>query len=120
MAIGWRKLGSTPRPSALGSMPAPIAMVVMMIGRARLWQASSKASRRLSPFVRRATMAYSTSRIEFLVTMPISINKPITDGIEKLLCVTSSANSAPPSDSGSAHRIVAGCRKSWNSRTSTA
>jgi hypothetical protein len=44
MAIGARKLGSTPRPSAMGIMPAPIAMVVMTIGRARLRQASSTAS----------------------------------------------------------------------------
>ncbi len=65
-------------------------------------------------------MAYSTSRIEFLVTMPISISRPISAGMEKLIRVISSESSAPPSDSGSAHRMVAGCRKSWNSSTSTA
>ena len=34
--IGARNEGSTPSPSAIGSMPAPMAMVVMTIGRARL------------------------------------------------------------------------------------
>ncbi len=30
-------------------------------------------------------MAYSTSRMEFLVAMPISMTRPISDGIEKAL-----------------------------------
>ncbi|CAH0446157.1 hypothetical protein LMG10661_02267 [Ralstonia syzygii subsp. syzygii] len=101
-------------------MPAPMAMVVIRIGRARLWQASINASSRHMPCSRRAMMAYSTSRIEFLVTMPISISRPISAGMEKLMRVISSENSAPPSDSGSAHKMVASCKKSWNSSTSTA
>jgi hypothetical protein len=36
MAIGCRKLASAPSPSAMGSMPAIMATVVIMIGRARL------------------------------------------------------------------------------------
>jgi hypothetical protein len=36
------RVGAEPR--AIGSMPAPIAMVVMTIGRARLRQASSRRS----------------------------------------------------------------------------
>jgi len=44
MAIGERKAGSAPRPIAIGSMPAPIAIVVITIGRLRLWQASTSAS----------------------------------------------------------------------------
>ena len=48
IAIGERKLGSAvSKPNAIGSIPAPMAIVVMMIGRARLWQASSSASKRL-------------------------------------------------------------------------
>ena len=35
-AMGERKLGSElPQPAAMGNMPAPMAMVVMTIGRAR-------------------------------------------------------------------------------------
>ncbi len=120
IAIGCRKLPSPPvRLKATGSMPHPMAIVVMMMGRARLWQASTRASNRVMP-PRRAMMAYSTSRIEFFVTTPMSMSNPITAGMEKLVPVTMSGRRAPPSDSGSAIRMVRGCRKSWKSRTSTA
>ena len=65
-------------------------------------------------------IAYSTSRIEFLVTMPINMIKPISEGIDSALCAISNAPNAPPIDNGSAARIVNGCRKSRNSNTSTA
>ena len=49
-AIGWLKVGSPlPQPSMSGVMPAPIATLVMMMGRARLWQASMMASWRGRP-----------------------------------------------------------------------
>jgi len=48
-AMGARKLASAARPRAIGSMPAPMAMVVMITGRARLWQASIRASWRDMP-----------------------------------------------------------------------
>jgi len=54
IAIGARKLGSVPRPIATGIMPAPIATVVITIGRARLRQASTIASQRDRPWSRRA------------------------------------------------------------------
>ena len=74
------------------------------------------AAFRSSPCLR-AVMAYSTKRIEFLVTTPISINKPISEGIEKLIPVANSATKAPPIESGKAPRIVIGCKKSWNNST---
>ncbi len=120
MAIGWRKLASPPlRLSATGSMPHAIAIVVMTIGRARLWHASTSASKRWRP-ARRDMIAYSTSRMEFFVTTPISIRRPMTTGMEKLVPVNTSGIRAPPSDNGSAARIVKGWRKSWKSRTRTA
>ena len=91
----------------------------MMIGRARLWQASISASQRDMPCSRRAMIAYSTSRIEFLVAMPISMISPMSEGIEKLFCAISRPTNAPPSDSGRAARMVNGCKKSLNSSTST-
>jgi hypothetical protein len=39
VAIGMRKLGSAPKPIAIGSIPAPMAMVVITMGRARLLHA---------------------------------------------------------------------------------
>ena len=120
MAMGARKLMSAlPRPSAIGIMPAPMASVVMMMGRALLWQASSSASSRAMPSSRRAVIAYSTSRMEFLVAMPMSITRPMSEGMEKLWCASISATKAPPSDSGSATRMVKGCSRSLNSITST-
>ena len=47
----------------------------------------------------RATMAYSTSRMEFLVAMPISMISPIIEGMDSALWVTNSARNAPGTDS---------------------
>ncbi len=51
--------------------------------------------------------------------MPISMIRPIIDGIDSAVCVTKSARNAPGTDSTSAPRIVTGCTKLWNSSTST-
>ncbi len=72
IAIGPRKSLSPPQPTATGNMPATMATVVMTMGRARLCPASRMASRRVFP-ARISSMAKSTSSIEFLATMPISI-----------------------------------------------
>ncbi len=52
--------------------------------------------------------------------MPISISRPISAGSDRLKPNNASRPNAPPTDSGSAARIVTGCVKSWNSSTSTA
>ena len=64
-------------------------------------------------------IAYSTSRIEFLVAMPISMIRPIIDGIDSAVWVRNRARNAPGIDSTSAARIVTGWTKSLNSSTST-
>jgi hypothetical protein len=67
--IGERKLGSAaPQPTAIDTMPVPVASVVMMMWRARFWQASISTSKRpmsvtagwpsLPSCPRRATMEY--------------------------------------------------------------
>ncbi len=90
----------------------------MMIGRARLWAASSRASRRvMPPFM--AMIAYSTSRIEFLAAMPSSIRMPIRVDIEKLLLTSTSSPNAPPIARGRAAMMVTGWAKLRNSSTST-
>ena len=70
---GLAKAGVCAETRAIGSMPAVIAAIVMTTGRARARQASMTASRRDSPRSRKPTIAYSTSRIEFFETMPISM-----------------------------------------------
>ena len=64
-------------------------------------------------------MAKSTSMIAFLVTMPISIRKPITTGRLIAFWVITRPRMAPPIESGSDNRIVKGCRKLAKSRMST-
>ena len=54
-----------------------------------------------------------------MVTIPISMIRPIMVGIDSALFVNSRATNAPPIDSGSAAKIVSGCMKSANSSTST-
>ena len=64
-------------------------------------------------------MAHSTSRMEFLVAIPISMIRTIIEGIEIAVWVMNRARNAPGIDSTSAARIVTGCTKSLNSSTST-
>ena len=108
MPIGARNSALAPMPSATGSIPAVMATVVMMIGRARLRAAMTKASWRLRPRLSREMIAYSTSRIEFFAAMPINMMRPINDVIDSELPVIASAPKAPPSERGRAVRIVNG------------
>ena len=65
-------------------------------------------------------IAYSTSRIEFLVAIPISMIRPIIDGIDSAVRVDEQREErAAGSTARSATRIVTGCTKSLNSSTST-
>ena len=80
IAIGERNSPPAPSASALGAMPATIATVVIMIGRARFCPASTMAVVRSMPACM-DSIAKSTSMIAFLVTMPISIRMPMTTGM---------------------------------------
>jgi hypothetical protein len=119
VAIGERKSLSPPQPAATGSMPAIMATVVITMGRARLCPASRIAVSRGLP-ARISSMAKSTSRIEFLATMPISISNPITTEMENGLFAITSASAAPNRERGNAHRMVIGWNTRANSNTSTA
>ncbi len=88
------------------------------MGRARSLQASSNASRWLCPS-RSRSIAYSTSRIEFLAANPISIRKPISDGMPSMEPPNSSARNAPPTAVGSAIMMITGLKKLRNSNTIT-
>ena len=118
MAIGARKDPPSPTPSALGSMPADMAIEVMTIGRARFWPASIIASTRSRP-VRISSTAKSTSRMAFLVTMPISIRMPISTGIDSALLVRIRPAATPPMASGKENRMVKGWITSLNKRMRT-
>ena len=51
-AIDAREPAPAPRPNAIGSIPATIAIVVMRIGRSRTWLAAMIASCRSMPCAR--------------------------------------------------------------------
>ena len=51
------------------------------------------------------------SRIEFLVAMPISMMRPIIDGMESAVWLMKSARKAPGTESTSAARMVSGWTK---------
>ena len=76
--IGARKPPPSPSASALGSMPAIIASVVIMIGRSRTWPASTSARNRSVPS-RRRSFALSMRRIAFFTTRPKRRITPIID-----------------------------------------
>ena len=77
--IGARLDESPDSDSAVGTMPATIATVVMTIGCARLNPASMIAARGVTPcFI--SSSAKSMSRIEFLATIPSSISRPMNTG----------------------------------------
>src|SRR6185503_12706411 len=75
--IGARQLLSPLIEIAVGSIPATIATVVITIGWARLCPASQIAAFLAMPWFIIST-AKSTSRIEFLATIPNSIKIPIS------------------------------------------
>jgi len=82
--IGARKLGSPAQPSAIGAMPAVIAIVVITMGRARFEHESINESKRDMPWSRCAMIAYSTIKMEFFDTMPMSISRPIKELMARL------------------------------------
>ena len=114
VAIGERNSPPSPMPKADGNMPAPMASVVMIMGLARLWPASTIASTRSMPCFTRST-AKSTSMMPFLATMPISINMPMTTGIESAWFVNNNAPTTPPIESGKANTMANGWKKLPNS-----
>ncbi len=100
------------------TIPADMAIEVITMGRARLCPASISASVRDMP-ARTISMAKSTSRIEFLVTRPISMSSPMNANSESGWFAMMRPRNAPPSESGNAVMIVIGWKKSRNSNTST-
>ena len=119
MPIGWRQLPSPVSDRDTGIMPATIATVVITIGWARLCPASMIASSLGTPWFIMST-AKSTSKIEFLATMPNSMSTPISTGNETAVPVSASAIPAPSGANSSEPMLTSGERKRRYSSTSTA
>ena len=78
-ARGARVSAPAPLPSRMGSMAKTRAPVVIRMGRSRKRPASAKASLRPYPCSRRSSLVKSTSRMAFLVTIPVSRMIPNRD-----------------------------------------
>src|SRR2546421_6362635 len=74
---GRREVEPAPTPIITGIAPMIVDTDVMRIGRNRMRPDSSTAAMVSSPFAL-SWLAYSTSRIEFLVTRPMSSTMPIS------------------------------------------
>ena len=110
IAIGDRNSPPAPNAKALGAMPATIAIVVIVMGRARFRPASMIAVVRSAPPCIAST-AKSTSMIAFLVTISISMRMPMTTGVVIGRLVMNNARIAPAIDNGSENRMVIGCSR---------
>ena len=108
MPSGWRNSLPSPRPTISGSAPNSAAMVVIMIGRKRITQASKMASRDDSPRWRSASTAKSIIMIAFFFTMPIRRITPIIAMMSNSVCDSIRASTAPTPADGSVERIVSG------------
>ena len=118
IAIGARNSDPSPSASAVGTIPAAMAIVVITIGRTRSRQAESNASLCDAPLFS-ASMVNSTNKIEFLAANPMSINKPISADKSSELPAISKPKNAPARDKGNAANIVIGLKKLLNNSTIT-
>ena len=119
MPIGARHAPSPDSDSAVGTMPATIATVVITIGWARLCPASMIASNFGTPFSI-SSSAKSMTRMEFLATIPSSISRPMNTGIDSGCPATCSANAPPSGASSNDPRLTKGGMIRLYSRVSTA
>ena len=118
-AMGARISAPAPRARNRGSMPPIMAKLVMRMGRSRTVPARMMAWRREMPSSRSRCRAWSTSRIAFLVTSPMSRIMPMLVIMDMLSPVTSSIMTMPTMDSGRLSMMVMGSLKLSNWLAST-
>src|SRR6266849_5166649 len=108
----------SPMPSAIGTRPTMVAMVVMRIGRSRVRPASTVASIRSLPRSR-STLAKSTSRTPFETTMPTIMMIPMKLFTESVVPVSQSMRNTPEMPSGTLNMITKGSSSERNWEAST-
>src|SRR6185436_18930156 len=100
----------SPKASAIGSMPAIIAALVISTGRRRARAAATAGS--ASP-VRRASSANVTSRIAFATATPIAMMAPMNDCTFTVVRVASSRRTTPASTAGTVDTTTNARRTDW-------
>ena len=108
---GRRSSEPAPVPKASGIAPNSAAIVVIMMGRKRSWQAEKIASSALFFPSRCSPRATSTIMMAFFFTMPTSRIRPMIVITERSMCRRNIASRAPNVADGSEERIVIGWTK---------
>ena len=103
----------SPMPSAMGSRPAMVAMVVMRMGRSRVFPACTVASTSGCPRSRR-TRAKSTSSTPFDTTMPTIMMMPMKLFTLSVVPVSQSAMNTPLTPSGTENMMTSGSSSDRN------
>ena len=92
-AIGAMSSSPSPMPSAIGTILMIVVSVVIRIGLIRVLPASAIASSR--PMVSLFWPMNSTRRIALFTTIPMSMIRPIKDGIDSFIPARNSDRNAP-------------------------
>lgn len=92
----------------MSGVPIRAAIVVIMIGRKRINEASKIASSGGLPDARSASTAKSTIMMPFFLTRPTSMITPTKAYIDKSVQNTNSVRRAPNPAKGSADKMVSG------------
>ncbi len=105
-------------PSAIGIMPSSVASDVIRIGRRRILHASTVASSRGRPWLRKIFVK-STMRMLLETTMPVIMIVPINDMMLSVLPVRRRISTTPARPGGIAIRMIKGSMNELNCAIST-
>ena len=99
----------SPSASAIGTMPAIMAQLVIKIGRSRARPASTPASPAAAPSVR-CRSANVTSRIALATATPMAMIAPMNDWMLSVVRVASSISATPATTAGIVVSTMSACR----------
>jgi len=109
----------SPMPSAMGTRPTMVAMVVMRMGRSRVRPARTTAETMSRPSRSRSTLAKSTSSTPLETTIPTIMMIPMKLLTESVVPVTQSMRKTPETPSGTLNMITSGSSSERNCEAST-
>ena len=101
---------ASPRPTAIGNIPAIIAQPVIRIGRRRLAAPETAASGTRAPPIR-SRSAKVTSRIALATATPIAMIAPMSNSMFNVVRVIQSATATPEITAGIVRTIASESRK---------
>ena len=102
----------SPNASAIGTMPASIAQLVMRMGRSRPCAPSTAASAASAP-PRRLRSAKVTSKMALATATPMAMIAPMNDWMLSVVPVRSRNTATPATTAGSAATATTASRTDW-------